>query len=429
LAHLALLTNGSRGDFQPFLALARALERAGHSVMLAGPRNDAAAAARCGVPYVAYELDFQELVNSVESRRALRRGGRLELLRAFVTLEREHGADVRTTLRRACAGADLIVPHYLLLNWAQPLAEALGRPVAPVVFQPVTPRTAVRANPLALPGQSLGAALNRLSYDLADQTWWLANRGAIQRWRRELGLAPARESIAQWMRRTQPLMLHGYSAVLAPRAADWWPGVTVTGHWELDAEGRALLHGPENTALEQWLDESADAPVYLGFGSLPMLDAAAVQRYSRAIAERLGRRVLVVAGWSELPEGRLGDHLFVARTVDHVRVFPRCAAIVHHGGAGTTHAALAAGLPAVVCAVFADQPFWGYAVEAAQAGVLLPFRRLNEERLVAALQRVMERDVIGRAAALGATVRGQSGVDTAVSALDKLIRERSGQGL
>lgn len=135
----------------------------------------------------------------------------------------------------------------------------------------------------------------------------------------------------------------------------------------------------------------------------------------REVCDRLGLRALVSAGWSRVgQEARLSGSSgvkVVAAGLDHDAVLPRCAAAVHHGGAGTTAAVVSAGLPSLVCSVFADQPFWGERLRALGVGTHVPFASLDKKALETGLQRALEPDVQQRAAHLGAKLRAERGAD------------------
>ena len=135
--------------------------------------------------------------------------------------------------------------------------------------------------------------------------------------------------------------------------------------------------------------------------------------------ERTGRRGLLATGWGGLEAGPQGDRVFVIEAAPHTWLLPRCAAVVHHGGAGTTHEALRWGRPQVVCPVFGDQPFWGRRVRALGAGPApLPQKRLTATALAAALSVVAEPAVAARAEALGAALRAEPGAATAAGLLE-----------
>jgi len=129
-----------------------------------------------------------------------------------------------------------------------------------------------------------------------------------------------------------------------------------------------------------------------------------------------GARGLLATGWGGLAPGALGDDLLVIEGAPHGRLFPRCAAVVHHGGAGTTAAALRSGRPSVVIPFFGDQPFWGRRVEALGVGPApLPAKRLEAPALAAAVRQATTSAAMReRAEALGAAIRAEDGVAEAV---------------
>ena len=170
--------------------------------------------------------------------------------------------------------------------------------------------------------------------------------------------------------------------------------------------------------LQAWLD-AGPPPVFMGFGSMPVLGPAASLRMIDAVAARCGVRALVGAGWSDVPGGeRSGGRLFIASAFDHDRVLPRCAAAVHHGGAGTTHAALRAGLPAVVAHVFADQILWGRQLTTRSVGASMPYRWLDADRLTAALAPLLDHDVARRASSLADAMAHERGAAVATEAIE-----------
>lgn len=99
-----------------------------------------------------------------------------------------------------------------------------------------------------------------------------------------------------------------------------------------------------------------------------------------------GQRVLLAAGWGGLAATELPRYAYILKSAPHDWLFPRCAAVIHHGGAGTTAAGLRAGKPTLVCPFFGDQPFWGRRVHELGVGPRpIPQKKINIENLAQAM--------------------------------------------
>ncbi|MGH2408953.1 MAG: glycosyltransferase, partial [Chloroflexota bacterium] len=157
--------------------------------------------------------------------------------------------------------------------------------------------------------------------------------------------------------------------------------------------------------LDAWLADG-EPPAYFGFGSMPVTDPSAALGMICQVTDRLGLRALVSAGWSRMTGGSDDStRVRVVAALNHDVVMARCRLAVHHGGAGTTAASVSAGIPTVVCSVFADQPFWGVRLEGLGAGAHLRFSKLSSSLLEEGLRRALRAEVGARANELGAALR------------------------
>ncbi|RVT86839.1 glycosyltransferase [Rhodobacteraceae bacterium CCMM004] len=422
---IALFTLGTRGDVEPFLALALTLAGRGHAVTLAGPDDAAPAVAAAvaqareagalprgaDVAFAPMGTDFAALIDTPDARRAVQ-GNALAALRLW---RRHTGPMVAAALRTLWTvgqGADILIHHPKVVGAAD-VAEATG---AAVVCASPVPMVPTAAMPFIGIGRDLGP-LNRASWSALR----LARR-AYGRW-----LNPwRRESLAldrPFRRRpgTDPvygadLRLIGVSPHVVPRPDDWDPDTHLTGYWRLptvepapDAAVAAALRPPP--------------PVHVGFGSMPVSDPA-LRDTVTAAAEQAGVRV-VMGG---LPAGGAGP-VAALPPLPHDWLFPRVAAVVHHGGAGTTAAVLIAGRPSLVCPVGVDQPFWARRVAALGCGPPpLPFRRLTAPRLAARLADLTSGRYDAAAGALGARLRAEDGCARAADAIEALLARGGATG-
>lgn len=403
--HLCLLTVGSRGDVQPFAALALELSRRGHTVTLAAPTDLRGLVERFGVSFAPLRADYLELASSPQGQAAVR-GDPRAALRLMREVVRPGARQLLQDAHAAAAGADALVFHPKALA-GRHLAEWLGVPAW--VFAPA---------PLLVPTRTFAAAgtataslgpLNRLTYALAP----LAEaplRAEIRAWRESLGLSSDFSSNPRRAgTRTLPV-LHAYSRLLSPAPADWDAGAHVTGFWTLSPEAEPPL-SPEVTAF---LD-AGPPPVSVGFGSMGVRDGGHLARQVAGALRRVGRRGVLLG----LPPVD-GDDMLSVPGAPHGRLFPRVAATVHHGGAGTTAAGLRAGVPALPVPHGLDQPFWAARVREAGVGVGLPLKRLNTDTLGTALKTVLEPEVQRCASVLETLLRAENG---AARAADLILQD------
>jgi UDP:flavonoid glycosyltransferase YjiC (YdhE family) len=212
-------------------------------------------------------------------------------------------------------------------------------------------------------------------------------------------------------------ILYGFSpSVIAP-PPDWRGNVHVTGYWYLEA-------APDWTPSPALIDflNSGPPPVYIGFGSMSNRNPEEMAGLVIEALKRSKQRGILLSGWSGLRSSDLPDSMLMLDSVPHSWLFEHVAAVVHHGGAGTTAAGLRAGAPSVIIPFFGDQPFWGRRV--AQLGVgpePIPRKRLTVDRLTHAIQRaVTDKHMCSNAARLGARIRGEDGVARAVEIIQQL---------
>lgn len=358
---------GTRGDVQPYVALARALTAQGAEVALVTGEGfddmiEAAGARSRPVP-----INYQALLQDREVQAALFTfKGKISAARRNVGLQKE------ITRRLWQIGLEEH-PDLILFNLKASVMTLVGRrlnvPALPTALQPVTAPTGDFPIPL-FDMPDLGRALNRWSY-AADRVLIKAGLNSLLKpvkTEAEAECAMPGDLIDGHMPDgSTSLSLQAFSRALVPTPADWPAQARACGYWlsEPDAGYRPPAE------LAGFL-EAGPAPVYLGFGSMPSRHP---EKLTATVLEALRtsrRRAILATGWGGLSETDLPEDLagrvFVLEKAPHSWLFPRCAAIVHHGGAGTTHEAVRWGKPSLVCPVFADQPFWGQQVHRIGAG-------------------------------------------------------------
>ena len=407
---LVILTVGTRGDVEPYLALGLGLRGAGYEVRLVTDTAFEQDVRECGLEFAPLGAAFLSLLQTPEGRAALAGKNRLGLMRRVMPLLEEMMDDAWA----AAQDADALVYHPKALAGYH-IAERLNAPGLLALAAPLYSLTAAFASPL-LSGD-YGPRLNRLSHQAVLGATLLPYRRMINRWRKtRLGL-PAFGNDRRLHGRPVPKP-YAYSPLVVPRPDDWDASSQATGYWVLE---RDWSPPPDLLAFL----EGGPPPVYVGFGSMVGRDAAATTALVRAALREAGQRGILATGYGGLDDASPEADVYTLGAAPHGWLFPRCAALVHHGGAGTTGAGLRAGKPTVVCPFFGDQPFWGTRVAALGLGPPpLPQKRLTAAALArAVVTAVSDAGLKERAEAMGERLRQENGVARAVA----LIGERLAQ--
>lgn len=417
---ITVLTVGSRGDVQPYIALSGGLQAAGYEVRLATHAPFRETIESRGLEFGSIAMDPREVMRGREGREWMESGENpVHFVRRLVHLIRPHLRRHLGEVQAACDGADGIVFSPLAFaGWH--VAESLGVPSCQAALQPAAPTRAFPTLPLA--GRwDFGGTVNRLTHLLSQQFVWQALRSTLDPWRQKsLGMSALglRGPFRATRRRRTPV-LHGISPLVLPRPRDWPEWVHLTGYWFLD---RPPDWQPSARVIE--FLAAGPPPVYVGFGSMIPRDPAGTIDAVLGALHRAGVRGIVATGWMGATAHAFPDDVLALDEIPHDWLFPRVAAVVHHGGAGTTAAAMRAGRPAVVVPFFADQPFWAERVRALGVGPTpIPLRRLTADRLASAIRSaVTDEGIAPRAAELGERLRAEDGVGNAVAIVDRVLR-------
>ena len=340
---IAIIASGSRGDVEPYVALGKGLQAAGHVVRLVTHQDFESLVTSHGVEFWPVAGSVQDVA---ESMAALIENGNFLAILAQMGKEAQRGALALTSASlAACQGMELVVAGIGGVFVGVAIAEKLGLPLLQAYYIPFTPTSVYPAFVVPKPPSFLGTLPNRPSYQVARQMMWQAFRSADKRARREVLDLPAAPFFGPFnseCMRGQPI-LYGYSPSVIPPPADWGTGIHVTGYWFLDP----AEDWTPDPALADFL-ESGSPPVYVGFGSMSSRKPEETANLILDALARTGQRGIIHAGWGGLQRADLPGSVMMVDAVPFSWLFPRVAAVVHHGGAGTTAAGLRAGVPSVV---------------------------------------------------------------------------------
>ncbi len=402
-------TYGTEGDARPFAALCRGLLDAGHEARLLADAATLGGAHALGVPTTALAGDIRGALTpdrAVAAGVVAKGGGFSETARALAKIANENVDSWLRAIIEAGEGCDAILVAGLAAFAGFSAAEFLGAKSIGSGMIPITP-TAAFPSPF-LPPKWVPRLLNRVSHGFVNAMLWRAMRNKTNAARARFKLPPRR---AVWTGRP---MVYGVSPNLLPTPADWPANVHLCGQWL--APTPAWTPPP---ALANFL-AAGEAPVYIGFGSMTGFDNA---RLLDALIEAMaGRRALFYPGWSGIDPKALPDNFLVIGATPHDWLFPRTAAVIHHGGSGTSHSAARAGVPSIVTPFAGDQFFWAERLRlAGVAPAAVDGRRPKAEAFASTLDFAVDPRVRNRARALGEAMRAENGVKDAVAAIERIV--------
>jgi UDP:flavonoid glycosyltransferase YjiC (YdhE family) len=351
---------GSRGDVEPCVAVGRELLRRGHEVRMAVPPNMLGFAEAAGLAAVAYgpnsrlvegfREDFAKIENPITKVR--------EAAEHYTHVWAEKGM----TLTELADGADLLVAGITEQGLAANVAEFHGIPLAALHMYPM--------RIIKLQGLD-----------------WRLTQEAESAHRRALGLPEATGASAQLMEEGGSLEIQAYDEFCLPGPTAEW---VEPGGWRPFVGALTLeLPTAADDEILSWI-AAGPPPIYFGFGSMKVTMPADTIAMISAACAQLGERALIESGSNDFSHIPQADHVKIVDTVGQVAVFPACRAIVHHGGSGTTAAALRAGIPTLILFAFwLDQPIWAVAVEQLKVGSCRHFSTTTQESLVAILSEIL----------------------------------------
>lgn len=423
MMRVVLVTIGAWGDTEPFVALAVRLMRDGHKVTLAARPDFAGLAAGYGVDFAPLGRPYQPFITGAARASALGSGHLLRQLR-YGLRQRAYFSDrLGRDAWQAAQGAEAVIYKYSWIT-GYTIAEKLGVPCAAAMPFPITPTSAFPSFLLGK-GTDRGPLLNRALWSITEQVTWQLLRHGDTALRRQLGLRPPAIAgqVARQERQGMPVY-YAYSPAVLPRPGDWPARVHVTGYWFLDPPP-----GWQPPAgLTRFLQDGPP-PVSIGFGSMASRDPQATLELALQALTLSGQRGVLLSGWAGLGKDHtLPRHVFAVDSIPHGWLFPRMAAVVHHGGAGTTGAGLRSGVPAIITPLVADQPSWARTVHGLGAGPApIPFRELTAERLAAAIhQAVTDQQIRQPAAELGSRIRSEDGLGRTAELFSQHIARTTG---
>ncbi|PRC41432.1 glycosyl transferase family 1 [Mycobacterium sp. ITM-2017-0098] len=390
-----LATWGSRGDIEPSAAVGRELVRRGHDVQMAVPPDLVEFTEAAGIPAVGFGPQSQSILDAHRDfwtcffrtpwriRQMIR--SRVEIAGPLL----EGWQEMSSTLVSLADGADLIFTGINFEDAAANVAEHYDIPLATLHYFPLRPN-----------GQILTFLPPRWGRAAVRAFWWLSwrvTKKVEDTQRRELGLPRATGSAPRRITERGSLEVQAYDEACFPGLAAEWADA---GHGPRNRPfvGTLTLGLATDTDFEvaSWI-AAGTPPIYFGFGSIPVESPADTVAMISAACARLGERALIGAAGTDYSKVAVDDHVKVVGSVNYPAIFPKCRALVHHGGSSTTPIAMRAAVPQLILYWDMVHAIYGAAVKRLKVGSARRFATATEESLVADLRTILGPEYVTRA--------------------------------
>ncbi len=418
---ITILAAGSRGDVQPYIALGIEIKKAGYDVRITAHENFQEFVRGFGLDFYKIKGDISAVASSEEVKSAREADNPLKLLLSFNKLK-SLAFDMQKDFFNACIGSDATVYHpgaaigyFAAKHFKVPSILATPFPMTPTSQYPAL---------IFYNSPRLGKGFNIMTHKIFEKIMWSASSANIKKfWKEEFGKAPE-DFVCPFGRQTtkQSPTVISCSDYVFPKSNDWPENVYNTGYWFLDDE---IDFRPPRDLLNFLGD--GKPPVYIGFGSIGD-PALAVQTTDMVIdsLKQTGQRGILATGWKGMFKiDNVPENIYILESVSHSWLFPKMAAVVHHGGAGTTAAGLRAGVPGIIVPHSNDQFAWGRRVYELGVGPKpIPRKKLTSEKLSGAITDALREETKDRAKELGKKIQKENGARTAADIIINCIEQK-----
>jgi len=409
--NIGIFTYGTRGDVQPYIALALGLIENGHGVTIAAPENFKDLVVGYGVTFHPLCGNAEEGMNSPAGQKVLQTGNTIKLMKFFYKALHDIRQPLRQSYMDGISKVDYIIANLATLPIVSAIAEKQNKKMALTYFMP----------PVALTDEFPMSGLdffnfrgyNKLSYKLGHAAYWKFVKEETNEFRKELGLQPLTENLIDHIGRQKPLDLYCISPSLIPQPADWGDTHKITGFLMVPAKKTAAGNELNARALNEWLAQGPP-PIYMGFGSNGVGSQLKIGAILESVLNHTTERILFCTGWALYADLPKHPNLFITKYVDHDVALTQCKTGIFHGGAGTLAAMLRNNLPVIIVSFYTDQPTWGKIVERKELGAHIPAKRLTAKKLIAAISAVQQNKIKHNVLRMGDLIRNENGLTNAV---------------
>lgn len=400
---ITILCSGSRGDFQPYIALAQQLKKLGKDVRITGSKSFEGYIRSYGIDVYPIEADVETL--NVDPKLLQDAGSADNPLKMFLTFNKmkDYGIHMVEDYYSACEGSELIIYHPgCTIGYFA--AKKLGIPS--VLASPFPMHKTKEYLSVVLYGKIKSNALTKkISYSMIQGMLWIASKDSVKGfWKKQFGQAPDNFGcpFERHTDKRHPAIV-SCSNFVFKRPDDWNENIYQNGYWFVE---EPCDYTPSDE-LAAFLD-AGDKPVYIGFGSMTSIEK------HEGLAE-LAVRAIIKSGNRGIISGlgrpaNLPKDIIAIDSIPHSWLFERVSAVCHHGGAGTTAAGFKAGVPSIIVPFSNDQFSWAHrAFDLGVGAKPIPKKELNSNKLSEAIRFALTDNIVSNSKSLGQQINTENG--------------------
>lgn len=424
--NIGIFTYGTRGDLQPYVALALGLMDKRHNVVLSATEDFKEFVEGFGIAFQPLWGNAETMMNSKEGQGILATENSIKLMKYYFKVLHDNREALRKSYYEAISKVDYIIANSMTLPIVSAIAEKQNKKVALTYFMPpVVPTTEF---PLGDFDFFNFPWYNKLTYKIAQGFFWKFIKQDTNEYRKELGLPELKENLVNYLDKQKILDLYCLSQSLISQPKDWETHHKITGFINIPKQRREN-HFLDQTPseLSDWLS-NGDKPIYIGFGSNGVGNTEKFSKTLTEVLEKTNERILFCTGWSLYDNLPKHNNLFVTKYVNHETILPLCKIGVFHGGAGTLATMLRHNLPVIIVSFYTDQPTWGKIVEHKKLGVHIPVKTLSADNLISAIQKVQAKEIGNNLSTVGQQIRNENGLDNTITEIEKYFNDKQKYG-
>ena len=420
---IGLVTKGSRGDIQPFIALAIGLKNNGHQVTIVTFKNFENLVTDYNIEFCPLSMDIEKEAYTEDVLEVLRKGNMMKFAKLIGKNSEKYNEKIIFEIDKASDSFDFIIASGLAFPNILPIT--LKKNIKYGILNFSMPYSITKEFPAIGFGFQNIPFINKISYSIFT---YIAVKLFIQK---DVNLTAKLLNLPNWktselmteLLRKNRLIIHPMSNQLLKQPKDWPSNSFVTGFLEIPTtERNRNINEQIPEALKAWI-EDGEKPIYIGFGSIPIPGTNLLKTIIDELLTQTNHRIVFCNGWTKPFIDTKHKNLFVIENINHEWLFPKCKMAIIHGGIGTIGSSLKSGIPMVIVSIVADQPFNGKLIEKNKTGVHIPFKKLTFEKLLGGITKVDSNEFKQNTKSIEEKMHLENGVNESLIIIENYVKQ------